>query len=76
MTARRVIAALVMQAVALAGSEAQPARRGDTLHLAELHDAAANSDPRQRQLALQRQATALRLRSITSDRLPSVSGEG
>ena len=76
MTARRVIAALVMQAVSLAGSEAQPARRGDTLHLAELHDAAANSDPRQRQLALQRQATALRLRSITSDRLPSVSGEG
>ena len=56
--------------------EAQPAQRRDTLHLADLHDAAVNIDPRQRQLALQRHATTLRLRSIATDRLPSVSGEG
>jgi outer membrane protein TolC len=76
MTARRFAAALVMHALALAGSAAQPAQRRDTFQLAELHDAAVNVDPRQRQLALQRQATMLRLRSIATDRLPSITGEG
>jgi outer membrane protein TolC len=76
MIARRLAATLVMQASMLAGAQAPPAPHRDTLRLGELHNAAVNIDPRQRQLALQRQATTLRLRNIATDRLPSVSGEG
>ena len=76
MSARQLAAALVAHAFAFAGSHAQPAQRRDTVRLAELQDAAARIDPRQRQLALQRQATALRLRTIATDRLPTLSGEG
>ena len=73
MIARLLAAALVMHASAYAGAQAPPR---DTLRLGELHNAAANIDPRQRQLALQRQATTLRLRNIAADRLPSLNGEG
>src|SRR2546423_1878554 len=75
MTVRAGVLALVL--LPLAGSlRAQAVARRDTLRLAELQDAAKRLDPRERQLALQRQATALRLRRIAADRLPALSGEG
>jgi len=67
---------LVMHVVVFGAAGAQPVPRRDTLHLAELQDVALRLDPRQRQLALQRQATALRLRTIATDRLPTLNGEG
>ena len=74
MTARVAVAVVVM--LPLAGSlGAQNARR-DTLRLADLQRAATRLDPREQQLAYQRQATALRLRTIAADRLPSLIGEG
>ena len=75
MTIRAAIV-LVMHAAALASARALPAQGRDTLRLAELQDLAVRVDPRQRQLALQRQATALRLRTIGADRLPTLTGEG
>ena len=75
MTVRAGVLALVL--LPLAGSlRAQAVARRDTLRLADLQDAAKRLDPRERQLALQRQATALRLRTIAADRLPALSGEG
>jgi outer membrane protein TolC len=62
--------------LATRGAGGQAAARRDTLRLAELQDAAARLDPRARELALQRQATALRLRTIRADRLPALNGEG
>jgi outer membrane protein TolC len=55
---------------------AQSAPRRDTLHLRDLLDAASHADPRERQLGLQRQASALRLRSLAAERLPALAGEG
>jgi outer membrane protein TolC len=55
---------------------AQSVTRRDTLQLRELLDAASRADPRERQLSLQRQASALRLRSLAAERLPSLSGDG
>jgi outer membrane protein TolC len=55
---------------------AQSVARRDTLQLRELLDAASRADPRERQLSLQRQASALRLRSLAAERLPSLSGDG
>src|SRR5690348_5895051 len=75
MNGRAIILALVMP-VARHGVGAQVAERRDTLRLHELQDAAARIDPRGRELALQRQATALRLRTIRADRLPALNGEG
>lgn len=66
--------ALVM--LPLASVRAQSVTHRDTLRLRELQDAAARVDPREQQLVFQRQATALRLRSLAAERLPSVSGEG
>src|SRR5437016_12528274 len=75
MTVRAGVLALVL--LPLAGSlRAQAVARRDTLRLADLQDAAKRLDPRERQLALQRQATALRLRTIGADRLPALTGEG
>lgn len=74
MTRRAVVLLLVMQALARSG--AQTVARRDTLHLRALQNAAARVDPREQQLALQRQATALRLRNLGAERLPSVTGDG
>ncbi len=63
-------AALVL-AVRAAAQQAPPPR--DTVRLPELLAAAASADPRRRQLPLQQQATALRLRTIDADLLPSLS---
>ena len=75
MTVRAGVLALAL--LPLAGAlRAQAVARRDTLRIADLQDAAKRLDPRERQLALQRQATALRLRTIAADRLPALSGEG
>lgn len=75
MTVRAALV-LVMHAAGLAAGRGLPAQRRDTVRLAELQDVALRVDPRQRQLALQRQAAALRLRTIGADRLPTLTGEG
>ena len=53
------------------------ARAQDTLRLETLHEQALSSDPRSRQLALLRSQSDLRLRSLTTERLPqfNVTGE-
>ncbi|HKW47046.1 MAG TPA: TolC family protein [Gemmatimonadaceae bacterium] len=76
MNARALLVTFVAHVAAFGVGHAQSVERRDTLRLAELQDAAARLDPRERQLALERQATALRLRTIGADRLPSLSGEG
>lgn len=48
----------------------------DSLRLSELHADAAREDPRQRQLDLYASASALRLRTIATERLPSLSLDG
>src|SRR5205085_10141727 len=72
----RLTAVLVMLALPRLVARAQAVPRRDTLRLVELQDVAARLDPRQRQLALQRQATALRLRTISADRRPALTGDG
>lgn len=76
MNARALFLLLVSQVAAFGTVPAQAVEHRDTLRLPELQSAAARRDPRERQLTLQRQATSLRLRTIASDRLPSLSGEG
>ena len=69
------IRALVLAAAVLAlphTARAQAAR-ADSLHLDQLHAAAQQRDPRLRQLAIRESQTALRLRTIAAERLPSVS---
>ena len=61
---------------ATAAAQDAPRNAGDSLRLAELHADAARLDPRQRQLRLQESATNLRLRSIASERLPTLSVNG
>jgi outer membrane protein TolC len=53
------------------GAQGQPA---DSLRLEHLHAAAEQLDPRARQLAIREAQTALRLRTITAERLPSLAG--
>ncbi|HEY7236074.1 MAG TPA: TolC family protein [Gemmatimonadaceae bacterium] len=80
MTTPRRAAALLLVMLTLArpflDARAQTPERRDTLRLAELQSVAARIDPRERQLTLERQATGLRLRTIASDRLPALTGEG
>jgi outer membrane protein TolC len=76
MNGRAIGLALVMHVAAFGTAAAQAAERRDTLRLAELQDAAARVDPRERELTLQRRATALRLRTIGTDRFPALTGEG
>lgn len=59
--------------LALALMAAPPAAR-DTLRLAELQQAALRQDPRARQVALQREASELRLRNLAAERLPAPAG--
>jgi len=57
-------------------SVALPLPAQDSLRLGALHADALALDPRQRQLALHAAATAVRLRSIRADALPSFGVEG
>ena len=66
-------AGLTVIAVALGRAQAPPR---DTLRLADLQAAAAQGDPRQREFELQRTATALRLRSLDAERLPTLAADG
>jgi outer membrane protein TolC len=72
MNTRPAAAALVMLVMLAMRATAQR----DTLRLSDLQRTAVRLDPREQQLAYQRQATALRLRTIAADRLPTLSGEG
>jgi outer membrane protein TolC len=69
-------AVLLLLALPLATSLAQSVTRRDTLRLRDAHDAAARTDPRGHQLALERQASALRQQSIAAERRPSIIGDG
>ena len=66
--------ALLVVGTRIAAAQA-PAPR-DTLRLRELQEAATRVDPREQQLVLQRQATALHLRTLAAERLPALSGDG
>lgn len=73
----RRIAPLAIGVLLLARVDAgAQSRQRDTLRLDGLQRAAAARDPRQRQFALQRAATALRTRDIAAERLPGFTGEG
>ncbi len=67
-----LLATLALMGTAAAG----PAQ--DTLRLETLHAAARDRDPRARQLELLESQTALRLRNLSSERLPrlTIAGEG
>ena len=67
---------VLLLTLAARSATAQAAPHRDTLRLTDLQEAAARVDPREQQLALQRQATALRLRSLAAERLPALSGDG
>jgi outer membrane protein TolC len=60
----------------LLGLAAAPAAAQDTLHLSALQDAALAHDPRARQLALQEQASRLRLGNLAAAWLPSLAANG
>jgi len=68
------VAALVILPIAVAAAQRGGPR--DTLRLVDLQQAARRIDPRAQQVALERQASALRLRSIAADRLPSLNADG
>ena len=72
----RVPLVIALLAVALRTGAAQTTPSRDTLRLRDLQEAATRVDPREQQLALQRQATALRLRTLAAERLPALSGDG
>ncbi|HEY4217711.1 MAG TPA: TolC family protein [Gemmatimonadaceae bacterium] len=69
------VAAVLSTAPSLAAQNALPPTR-DSLRLGELQTAALRVDPRQRQLSLQAQATALRLANIDAERLPVLAING
>lgn len=58
---------------AAGAQDGTPAALADTLRLSELHEAALRQDPRAEQIELVRAQTGTRLRSVGSDRLPSLS---
>ena len=72
----RAMLPIALVALALRAAPGQTAPRRDTLRLRDLQEAAARVDPREQQLALQRQATALRLRTLAAERLPALTGDG
>ena len=74
MTARLVILVAAVAAVALPRSSRAQVRAGDSLRLDVLQAAAERNDPRVRQLAIRASQSALRLRTIAAERLPSVAG--
>lgn len=75
MTPRFALAVLIVHVIAREAATAQSPRR-DTLRLPALHAAATRADPRERQKTLQRQSTALRLRTLAAERMPALTGEG
>lgn len=72
----RATLVIAFAALAVHSAPGQTAPRRDTLRLRDLQEAAARLDPREQQLALQRQATALRLHTLTAERLPALTGDG
>lgn len=81
MTSRVLSLLLVASAPAIAqtvGRPPAPTVRSapDTLHLSALQQAAQAADPRRRELALQRERSALRLTNLAAERLPSFVAEG
>src|SRR5829696_9990006 len=73
MSSRVLVLAAVAALLVPNAAQAQ-AGSGDSLRLEQLHTAAEQRDPRLRQLAIRESQTALRLRTIAAERLPSVSG--
>jgi outer membrane protein TolC len=63
-------------ALALLLAAAGPAAAQDTLRLGPLQDAAVRRDPRVRQLELQETASALRIRTLETERLPQLTLRG
>lgn len=72
---RRVLLATLVVAALPAMPMRADAQR-DTIGYGELLSQAANADPRQRQLRLQEEAAALRLRNIAADRRPAFALDG
>ena len=72
----RASIALIAAATACAVTRQAAAQSttGDSLRLEVLHAAAEQRDPRLQQLALRETQTALRLRTIAAERLPTVAG--
>lgn len=67
---------LVLSAVAGPLAAQQPARgASDSLHLGVLHQQALANDPRLRQLELQTAQADLRLRNLSAERFPVLSGD-
>jgi outer membrane protein TolC len=71
----RNLVLLTGSALAFRGAVAQTTG-GDTLRLRDATVAAINTDPRQRQIALQASASELRLRNVLATRLPQITGNG
>jgi outer membrane protein TolC len=69
------------RAIALVACTALPGalrsqQQRDSLRLSALHAAALQTDPRQRQLALQSTQSELRLRNLAAERMPTLTVEG
>ena len=60
--------------VAMSSASNAQSQPNDSLRLDGLHAAAERRDPRARQLAIREAQTALRLRTIAAERLPSITG--
>ena len=73
MSAYSLLVASAVACVALSHVASAQAR-GDSLRLDELQAAAERNDPRARQIGIRESQSALRLRTIAAERLPSVSG--
>lgn len=74
---RPFLACCLLAGSAQAGqAPAQEAPTGDTLHLADLQEAARERDPRVEQVELLARQTDLRLRNLSAERLPSMRLHG
>ena len=67
---------LVLGAASAAGQTGTPAQAGAPLTLGDVYRAAAAADPRVRQLELEAEQAALRLRAIDAARLPAFGVDG
>ena len=74
MTMRLTLLTAALLALALPPVSRAQAPATDSLRLDVLHAAAAQHDPRSRQLAIRESQSNLRLRTITAERLPSIAG--
>ena len=73
MSARTAVLALIAAVVLSRAASAQA--RGDSLRLDALQAAAERHDPRASQLAIRESQTALRLRTIADEKLPTFTGQ-